>query len=107
MEPREPPGVDVVYARPERQCIVRVALVDGMTALDAVAASGLVQEFPELAARTLALGVYGQLVEGSHRLAPGDRVEIYRPLRVDPREARRRLAAGGRGAGRGGPGARR
>jgi putative ubiquitin-RnfH superfamily antitoxin RatB of RatAB toxin-antitoxin module len=98
------PGVDVAYAQPDRQRIVRVALRDGMTAGDAVAASGLTVEFPELAARPLLLGIYGRRVEAAQLLRDGDRVEIYRELRTDPREARRRAvqqARAGRGAGRG------
>lgn len=101
MAPPEVPRAEVVYALPERQRIVPVVLEDGMTALQAVAASGLLQEFPELAGRALVLGIFGQRVDGSRRLAPGDRVEIYRPLKADPRETRRRLAAQGRTMGRG------
>ena len=94
--------VEVACARRNRQRVVRVAFVEGMTALHAVTASGLLQEFPELAGRPLDLGVYGRVVEGSRTLVPGDRVEIYRPLVADPREMRRRLAAQGGTMGRGG-----
>jgi hypothetical protein len=38
--------------------------------------------------------VFGRRVDGQHVLRAGDRVEIYRPLKVDPRDARRRAAAG-------------
>jgi putative ubiquitin-RnfH superfamily antitoxin RatB of RatAB toxin-antitoxin module len=85
--------VEVVYALPDRQRIVSVAYVDGMTAAAAVDASGLLREFPELGATRLTLGIYGESVEASRRVRPGDRVEIYRPLRIDPREARRLRAA--------------
>lgn len=95
--------VEVAYARPDRQRVVAVKLTEGMTAVDAVRVSGLLKEFPELEGRSLVLGVFGQVVEGSRPLVPGDRVEIYRPLVADPREARRRLAAQGRTMGRGGP----
>lgn len=100
----EPLEVEVVHALPDRQRIVTVALTEGMTATDAVVASGLLEEFPALVARPLVLGIFGQVVEGSRRLEPGDRVEIYRPLKADPRETRRRLAAQGRTMGRGGSG---
>jgi len=96
--------VQVVHALPDLQRIVTVALTDGMTATDAVVASGLLEEFPHITARPLALGIFGQVVDGSRLLEPGDRVEIYRPLKADPRETRRRLAAQGRTMGRGGPG---
>jgi putative ubiquitin-RnfH superfamily antitoxin RatB of RatAB toxin-antitoxin module len=100
----ESPRVEVVYALPDRQRAVFVARTAGMTAMDAVTASGLLEEFPELAGgRRLDLGVFGQLVAASHVLADGDRVEIYRALKADPREMRRRLAAQGLTMGRGGP----
>ena len=63
-----------------------------MTAAQAVRASGLLEEFPELGCQVLALGIYGRRVDPGHLLRAGDRVEIYRPLKVDPREARRRAA---------------
>jgi putative ubiquitin-RnfH superfamily antitoxin RatB of RatAB toxin-antitoxin module len=95
------PTVEVVYALPDRQRVVRVPLHEGMTALEAVQAAGLVAEFPELAAGDAALGVFGRRVEGTQVLCDGDRVEIYRPLRFDPREARRKAARAARVAGRG------
>jgi len=87
--------IEVVFARPERQRIVELPLGEGMTARQAVEASGLVAEFPEIAGRPLVLGVFGRRVEPEHVLAAGDRVEIYRPLPEDPKERRRRAAVGG------------
>jgi putative ubiquitin-RnfH superfamily antitoxin RatB of RatAB toxin-antitoxin module len=81
--------IEVVYALPERQRVIAVDFVDGLTAGEAVRASGMAREFPELAARQLVLGVYGEVVAEAHRLRPGDRVEIYRELEADPRDARR------------------
>jgi uncharacterized protein len=90
----ELPGIEVAYALPGRQRVVRLELERPMTAEEAVRASGLLEEFPELAGQALALGIYGRRVDGTHVLRAGDRVEIYRPLKVDPRDARRRAAAG-------------
>ena len=95
------PAVEVVYALPGRQRLVRVPLGDGLTALGAVQAAGLAVEFPELAAGTPVLGIYGRRVDATHPLRDGDRVEIYRPLKFDPREARRKAAQGARAARRG------
>ena len=75
-----------------------------MTAIEAVEASGMLKDFPELAAGRLDLGVYGRVVQQTHVLRPGDRVEIYRRLTADPREARRRLAAQGKTRGSQPPG---
>jgi putative ubiquitin-RnfH superfamily antitoxin RatB of RatAB toxin-antitoxin module len=85
--------VEVVYALRERQQVSRVRHAHGMTAIQAVEASGLLKVFPELAGSRLDLGVYGRVVQETQVLCPGDRVEIYRRLTADPREARRRLAA--------------
>jgi putative ubiquitin-RnfH superfamily antitoxin RatB of RatAB toxin-antitoxin module len=92
--------VEVAYALPDRQLVIEVPLADGMTALQAVEAAGILADTPELAARPLCIGIFGKLVESSQVLKPGDRVEIYRPLPDDPRERRRRLAAQGASAGR-------
>jgi len=84
--------VDVVYALPDRQDCVAVELTNGASAADAVRASGLLARHPELAKRALQLGVFGRRVALTCRLQDGDRVELYRPLPEDPREARRARA---------------
>ena len=104
------PGIEVAYALAGRQRVVRLPLAQPMSAEEAVRASGLLDEFPELAGQVLELGVFGRRVAGSHLLRAGDRVEIYRPLKVDPREARRVAARPGgrdkRNRGGGASGAR-
>ena len=82
-------NVEVVYATRELQEIVTVALDEGACAIDAVRASRLCEGHPELDVRTLRLGVFGSEAGRETIVADGDRVEIYRPLRVDPKEARR------------------
>ena len=91
--------VEVVHARPERQLVVAVELPVGASAADAVRASGIAAQFPGLDVEHAPLGIYGRRVDRDHRLAPGDRVEIYRPLAADPKEVRRRLAAEGKTMG--------
>jgi hypothetical protein len=95
----EAPSVEVAYARPERQRVIRVPLTRPLTALEAVQASGMLDEFPQLAGCALELGVFGRRVEPGALLAAGDRVEIYRPLEVDPRAARRAAAQDRPGSG--------
>jgi putative ubiquitin-RnfH superfamily antitoxin RatB of RatAB toxin-antitoxin module len=85
--------IEVVYALPERQRVISLDHVEGMTAGDAIQMSSIAAEFPELTTRVLKIGVYGEVVAETRVLRPGDRVEIYRELSVDPREARRRRAA--------------
>ena len=93
--------VEVACALPDRQRVVQLPLREGMTALEAVQAAGIEREFPEIAGRDLVLGIYGRRVEATHALRNGDRVEIYRPLKFDPREARRKAAQAERPASRG------
>jgi len=86
--------IEVVYALPERQRIVQLQLpATGLTAAAAVEQSGLLAEFPELREQPLMLGIYGVVCAPERTLRDRDRVEIYRPLRVDPREQRRARAA--------------
>ena len=92
----ESAAVEVVYALRDRQRVIQVRFTEGMTASQAVEASGLLDVFPELAGSRIDFGVYGRVVQQTHVLRPADRVEIYRRLTVDPREARRRLAAAGK-----------
>ena len=78
--------VEVVFALPDRQTLRRVVLPEGSTVEDALAASGLAREPHQ------AVGIYGKEVPVGTIVRDGDRVEIYRPLRADPKEARRRRA---------------
>lgn len=86
--------VEVVYALPARQTSATVMLADGGTVLDAVRHSGILARHPEIDIGTAKLGVFGRTAEGSQALREGDRVEIYRPLRIDPKERRRRYREG-------------
>ena len=85
--------VEVVYALPGVQALVRLTMPTGKTARQAVEQSGLFSRFPELVEAVEEpgrLGIFGKVVSGDAKLKAGDRVEIYRPLTVDPKEARRR-----------------
>lgn len=94
--------VEVAYARPERQLILKVEVPRGTTAIEAVRLSGIEEQFPEIEPGKNRMGVFGKLCKGDRPLLPGDRVEIYRPLIVDPRVARRELAAAGKSMGKSG-----
>ena len=80
--------VEVVFAAPERQVIARVELPAGSTVEDAVSASGLAE-----AGAVPRFGIYGKVVTAGTVVRDGDRVEIYRPLRADPKDLRRLRAA--------------
>lgn len=93
--------VEVAFAQPSRQVVKRVSLAPGATLRDAVEASGLDADFPELRTRPLDVGVFGRRMDPETAVRPGERVEIYRPLRADPKELRRSRALRQRATGRG------
>jgi putative ubiquitin-RnfH superfamily antitoxin RatB of RatAB toxin-antitoxin module len=88
-----PLRVSVVYALPERQIVVELRVEQGCTVEQAVNRSGLLVRFPEIARGSLQCAVYNRPVPLEHRLEDGDRVELLRPLLVDPKESRRQAAA--------------
>ena len=85
--------VEVVYALPGGADAVALELPAGATAADAVRASGVLARHPEIDPQRLQLGIFGRTAQASRRLIDGDRVEIYRSLIVEAKEARRRRAA--------------
>ncbi|MEC7378223.1 MAG: RnfH family protein [Pseudomonadota bacterium] len=82
--------VEVAYARPDRQEIVPVKVPDGTTALEAARLSGITDLFPEIELESIDMGVFGKVIKdpSAHELRDGDRVELYRPLKIDPKQAR-------------------
>jgi putative ubiquitin-RnfH superfamily antitoxin RatB of RatAB toxin-antitoxin module len=84
--------VEVVYALPEVQHRVHLELSEGATVGQALAAVSRVEPFASLDLERLKLGVFGRLVGRTEILRHGDRLEVYRPLAMDPKEARRRRA---------------
>ena len=85
--------IEVVFAVPERQVLEVVQVPAGATVADAIRRSGLGRQFPDVDVNALQAGVWGKPVDRNQPLKDGDRVEIYRPLEMDPRAARR-LKAG-------------
>ncbi len=88
-------SVEVALATPEQQVVIAVTVPKGSSAEDAVQHSDIGTKFPELSLGDLKLGIWGEVVEREYTLKSGDRVELYRPLQIDPRRARRELAAVG------------
>lgn len=93
--------VEVAYALPRDQRLVSCRLPEGATVSDAVAASRLTEEFPDIdPGGANPVGIFGRRCGMDEKVKDGDRVEIYRPLKADPKEVRRRLAAEGKTMGR-------
>lgn len=91
--------VEVAYALPEEQALVALEVEPGTTVQEAIDRSRIADRFPgeNLAAR--AVGIWGHPVGRQKAVGDGDRIEIYRELAMDPRDARRRLASAGRTMG--------
>ncbi|MHB0774695.1 RnfH family protein [Halomonas sp. WWR20] len=90
--------VEVAFALPDRQRIVPLHVPPGTTAREAVERAGLPGYFPDLPATLFEranLGVFGKLLRDpeAYTLSAGDRVEVYRPLKIDPKQARAERAA--------------
>jgi len=86
--------IQVVYAKPDQQSIVELDVPDGTTAFEAAVQSGLANQFPDIDLDTITMGIFGVRVKTATTtiLHPGDRVELYRSLLVDPKESRRTRA---------------
>ena len=87
--------VEVAYALPDRQELIALEVEPGCTAYEAVVRSGITASFPEIDLEKAEMGIFSEMLKEPriHVLSHGERVEIYRPLVVDPKEVRRRRAA--------------
>jgi uncharacterized protein len=94
--------VEVVYALPERQEIVRVRVAEGASVALAIEASGLLVRYPEIDLERNKVGVFAKLSKLDATVRDRDRVEIYRALIADPKEVRKQRAAAGKVMKKGG-----
>ena len=84
--------VEVAYGTAERQTLVSVELAEGATVGQALQAVAAKEPFAELPLDSMPVGIFGRPANRDTRLKARDRVELYRPLALDPKEARRRRA---------------
>jgi len=85
----DPIDVEVAYALPGRQRVVSFRVAAGTRVVDAVRQSGILEEFPEIDLASAKLGIFSRRVHARDVVTEGDRIEIYRPLSVDPKTVRR------------------
>lgn len=85
-------AVEVVYALPDRQIVVSVEAGPGATLREVIERSGILQRCPEIDLARQRVGTFGRVRGLDEAVAPGERIEIYRPLPSDPKEMRRRRA---------------
>lgn len=84
--------VAVAVALPERQEVIEVEVPEGTTLAQAIARSGLAQRFPAIDFAAARVGIWSRPCPPGTVLREGDRVEVYRGLRVDPKDMRRKRA---------------
>ena len=84
--------ISVCYATPDDIFLTTLAVRQGTTIAEALAASGVLTRFPEIDLARNKVGVFGKLKPAETVVCDGDRIEIYRPLQADPMESRRRRA---------------
>ncbi|MBB1488114.1 RnfH family protein [Oceanospirillum sediminis] len=87
--------IEVVYASPSEQRVIELFLPEGTTVQQAAEKSGMAEHFPEIDLTTSPMGIYGKVIKkpDEHVLHEHDRVELYRALIADPKQARARRAA--------------
>ena len=86
--------IEVAYALPERQAIIELEVDDHCTVRTAITHSGIQRDFPEIDPQTAKCGIFGTPVADPARqlVREGERIEIYRPLLIDPKAVRKQRA---------------
>ena len=88
--------VEIVYARAGEQTLEQLRVPAAATVRDVITTSGILERFPEIDLAVNKVGVFGKATSLTASLLDGDRIEIYRPLVADPKEARKKRAAEGK-----------
>ena len=96
MAAERPITVELVYALQDAQEVVTLSVAAGTTVREAIALSGLPAHYPQIGTEGHVVGIHGRIVAQDAKLQDGDRVEVYRALKADPKQARRRRASAGR-----------
>ncbi len=94
MEKYDTISVEVAFAKPDKQVILPLVVPVATTVEQAIEKSGILKQFEEIDLSKNWVGIFSQPCALSTALREGDRVEIYRPLIVDPKESRRRWVNG-------------
>ena len=94
--------IEVIYALPHEQVLLKAQVPAGATIKEGILASGLLKRYAMLTMDTLEAGIYGKLAKLDDPLRAKDRIEIYRPLIADPKAVRKQRAAEGKRMKKGG-----
>ncbi|MBU6491707.1 MAG: RnfH family protein [Burkholderiales bacterium] len=97
--PSDAMQIQVCYAQPDGQTLLELNVPPGATIEQAIRCSGVLARHPEIDLERQRVGIFGQLKPLDTPVQSGDRIEIYRPLKADPKEARQRRVAKKRAEG--------
>ncbi|OUL59448.1 RnfH family protein [Pseudoalteromonas ulvae] len=92
--------IEVVYALPDSATCLRVEVAEGAQVEEAIIASGILEKCPQIDKDSMTVGVWNRTCKLTQILKEGDRIEIYRPLIADPKDARRKRAEKAKEEGR-------
>lgn len=95
-------NIEVVYALPHEQVLLKVQAQQGATVAEVIKLSGVMERNPDIDLDKNKLGIYGKLTKADAVLRDKDRIEVYRPLLADPKEVRRKRAEEGKAMKKGG-----
>jgi putative ubiquitin-RnfH superfamily antitoxin RatB of RatAB toxin-antitoxin module len=84
--------IEVAFAAKDKQVLLGLSVPEGTTVAEGINRSDIQNEFPDLKMHIDTVGIFSRKVPLDHVLKEGDRIEIYRPLIVDPKEVRRQRA---------------
>jgi putative ubiquitin-RnfH superfamily antitoxin RatB of RatAB toxin-antitoxin module len=84
-----PISIEVAYASANQSWLIPVEVEEGTTVQQAIASSGIMEQCPDINLQTNKVGLFSKIIELDVPVRAGDRIEIYRPLVLDPKEARR------------------
>ncbi|QUJ68078.1 RnfH family protein [Photobacterium sp. GJ3] len=84
--------VEVVYALPNTQRVIKLAITPDTSVQEIIERSGVLEMYPEIDLKKNKVGVFSRPVKLDAQVHEGDRIEIYRPLLADPKEIRRKRA---------------
>lgn len=81
--------IEIIYALPGEQFLFALRMEPGSTVEQAIVQSGILDRYPDIDLAHQKVGVFSRRVELADALKDGDRIEIYRALTIEPKEARR------------------
>lgn len=85
-------SIELIYALPNEQNIICIKVQDDCNVEQAINQSGILQRYPEIDLNKVKVGIFSKVCKLTDDLYEGDRIEIYRPLIIDPKDARKNRA---------------